>query len=277
MGRIARFVKNDRPTIYHVISRSALPGLPIQANDKDYLLNLVRRLGKLYFVDILGFALMDNHFHLVVRVYPQSELTEAELRKRYKDYYGQDQFIAGELLDHYRQRLTSLGAFMVLRRMLWNFLRPLQNELASLSPLEEVLNRGSDEIDHGDECTLVPIAAGSGFGRLKEAIQSFEPGVCVVGHPAPGNKLSKLFERGKRPLNRLEQGLIFNLFLGVLDKMRNTPFGRLGRGGVPDPSEHFLDAKGLGSGKAARLQLLKGLLLSLAFGLLFPLEHGPAD
>jgi len=112
MGRIARFVKNDRPTIYHVISRSALPGLPIQANDKDYLLNLVRRLGKLYFVDILGFALMDNHFHLVVRVYPQSELTEAELRKRYKDYYGQDQFIAGELLDHYRQRLTSLGAFI---------------------------------------------------------------------------------------------------------------------------------------------------------------------
>jgi len=62
LARIARFLKNDRPTIYHVISRSALPGLPIQANDKDYLLNLVRRLGKLYFVDVLGFALMDNHF-----------------------------------------------------------------------------------------------------------------------------------------------------------------------------------------------------------------------
>jgi len=46
-------------------------------------------------------------------------------------------------------------------------------------------------------------------------------------------------------LNRFEQGLIFNLLLGVFDKMRNASFGRLGRGRVLDPSEHLLDAKSL--------------------------------
>ena len=112
MARIARFVRNDQPTVYHVISRTALPGLPIKAADKDYLLHLIRRLAALYFVDVLGFCLMGNHFHLVVRVYSESELTDEELRRRYKAYHGNDQEIAGGLMDHYRTRMTSLGALV---------------------------------------------------------------------------------------------------------------------------------------------------------------------
>ena len=41
----------------HVISRTALPGLPIMDTDKDYLLGLIKRLSQLYFVDVLGFAI----------------------------------------------------------------------------------------------------------------------------------------------------------------------------------------------------------------------------
>ena len=111
MARIPRFERKDLPTVYHVISRSALPGLPIGASDKDYLLQLIQWLSGLYFVDILGFCLMGNHFHLVVRVYPESELSNEELRRRYKAFYGQDQEIAGAWLDSYRRRLTSLGSF----------------------------------------------------------------------------------------------------------------------------------------------------------------------
>jgi len=70
MARIARFVRSDSPTVYHIISRTALQGLPIKDRDNDYLLNLINKLSKLYFVDVLGFALMGNHFHLVVRMYP---------------------------------------------------------------------------------------------------------------------------------------------------------------------------------------------------------------
>ncbi|MDZ7760168.1 MAG: hypothetical protein U5L00_07930 [Desulfovermiculus sp.] len=38
---------------------------------------------------------MDNHFHLVVRTYPESDVSDRELIQRYKEYYGQDQIIAG--------------------------------------------------------------------------------------------------------------------------------------------------------------------------------------
>ncbi len=112
MARIARFVRSDQPTIYHVVSRSALPGLPIKAADKDTLLQIIRRRARLYFVDVLGFSLMDNHFHLVVRVHPASALSDGELRRRYKAYHGEDQELAGELLDRYRSRMTSLGALV---------------------------------------------------------------------------------------------------------------------------------------------------------------------
>jgi REP element-mobilizing transposase RayT len=112
MARIARFVRNDRPTIYHVVSRTALPGLPITVQDKDYLLSLIRKLSTLYCTDILGFCIMGNHFHLVCRMYPASEVSDAEIQRRCKAYYGEDQMIAGEHLESYRERLTSLGAFI---------------------------------------------------------------------------------------------------------------------------------------------------------------------
>ena len=112
MGRIARFVRSDRPTVYHVVSRTALPGRPITAQDKDYLLGLIRKLSTLYCSDILGFCVMGNHFHLVCRMYPGSEVSDAEIQRRCKAYYGEDQMIAGEHLESYRERLTSLGAFI---------------------------------------------------------------------------------------------------------------------------------------------------------------------
>jgi REP element-mobilizing transposase RayT len=67
-----------------VISRTALPGLPIYDVDKTYLLNLIKRLKLLYCVDVLGFCLMGKHFHLVVRMHPEDEVSDEEVIKRYK-------------------------------------------------------------------------------------------------------------------------------------------------------------------------------------------------
>ena len=48
MARIPRFERKEQPTVYHVISRSTLPGLPLDAADRDYLLQLIYRLSRLY-------------------------------------------------------------------------------------------------------------------------------------------------------------------------------------------------------------------------------------
>ena len=42
MPRYARFTRPDKQTVYHVISRTALPGLPINDIEKDHLLTIIR-------------------------------------------------------------------------------------------------------------------------------------------------------------------------------------------------------------------------------------------
>jgi len=66
MPRTPRLLRSDEPSVYHVISRTALDGFPLGDVEKDFMLEVIRRYAALYFVEILGFCLMGNHFHLVV-------------------------------------------------------------------------------------------------------------------------------------------------------------------------------------------------------------------
>lgn len=49
---------------------------------------------------------------MVCRMCPASEVSDEEIQRRCKAYYGEDQMIAGEHLESYRERLTSLGALI---------------------------------------------------------------------------------------------------------------------------------------------------------------------
>jgi len=112
MPRIARFIRNDRQTVYHVISRTALAGLPIKDTDKDYLLGLIKRLSRLYFVDVLGFAVMGNHFHLVARMHPEDEISNSDIIKRWQSYYGDEAQMSTDRMAEAKKRLCSLGAYV---------------------------------------------------------------------------------------------------------------------------------------------------------------------
>ncbi|WP_291321561.1 transposase [Desulfonatronospira sp.] len=112
MPRIARFIRESQLTVYHVISRTALQGLPIKDKDNDFLLGLIKKLSQFYFVDVLGFALMGNHFHLVIRMYPESDPTDDEIKERLQKYYGDELNVTGVLISDYRKRLTNLGAYV---------------------------------------------------------------------------------------------------------------------------------------------------------------------
>jgi len=112
MPRIARFTRESKSTVYHVISRTALQGFPIRDVDKDYLLGLIKRLSRLYCVDVLGFSIMGNHFHLVARMHPEEEITDQEMIRRFQRFYGDEKYIGGEQVEEVRKRLCSLAAYV---------------------------------------------------------------------------------------------------------------------------------------------------------------------
>ena len=86
MPRIARMVIDDETTVYHVMSRTALDGFPLGDIEKDFMLDLLRRYATLYFVEIIGFCLMGNHFHLLVKMIPEYKFADEDIKKCYASF-----------------------------------------------------------------------------------------------------------------------------------------------------------------------------------------------
>ncbi|WP_462325829.1 transposase [Desulfoplanes sp.] len=112
MPRIARFVRSDVPTVYHVISRTALDGFPLEKPEKDYLLGLIRRLSRFYFVDVLGFCIMSNHFHLVTRMYTEDHFSNDQVRERLEKWFPEGREISDQTISRFRERWASLAKFV---------------------------------------------------------------------------------------------------------------------------------------------------------------------
>ena len=47
---------------------------------KDFMLDLIRKYSDLYLVEILGFCLMGNHFHLLVRMFPEYKFSNEDIK-----------------------------------------------------------------------------------------------------------------------------------------------------------------------------------------------------
>ena len=112
MARIPRILVTGEPTAYHVISRTALDGYPIVDAEKDYFIELIRKIVALYFVEILGFCLMSNHFHLLVRMLPDTDFSDKEIKRRHFDFYGKDRVLADGQIPYYREKWSSLSEFI---------------------------------------------------------------------------------------------------------------------------------------------------------------------
>ena len=112
MPRIPRMVIDDETTVYHVMSRTALDGFPLGDIEKDFMLDLIRRYATLYFVEILGFCLMGNHFHILVKTLPEYKFTDQDIKKRYVGFYGEERVFSDGLVQSLRTKLSSLSEFV---------------------------------------------------------------------------------------------------------------------------------------------------------------------
>ncbi len=90
MPRIARLVVKEEEAVYHIISRTVLEGYVLGDVEKDFLLQHIRQLSRVYFAEVYGFCIMGDHFHLLVRIGRGQEISSEEIRSRFNIYYGED-------------------------------------------------------------------------------------------------------------------------------------------------------------------------------------------
>ena len=114
MPRIARLIVKEEEAVYHVMSRTALDGYVMGDVEKDFLLDLIKRLSRVYFAEVLGFCLMGTHFHILVRMRPGSEFSKAEIKRRFTLYYGKDdkRELEEEGIPSLQEKWSSLSEFV---------------------------------------------------------------------------------------------------------------------------------------------------------------------
>ncbi|BBO88410.1 transposase [Desulfosarcina ovata] len=122
MPRVSRMIVQNQTAVYHVMSRTALDGFPLEAFEKDFLLELIKRMAGLFFTEVYGFALMGNHFHLLVKMIPDDRFSDEEVKVRLVNFYGEKKAPVNDgQLPFMRQKLASLSEFM--REIKVNFTR----------------------------------------------------------------------------------------------------------------------------------------------------------
>ena len=120
--RVSRMIVQNQTAVYHVMSRTALNGFPLEDFEKDYLLDLIKRLSGLFFTEVYGFSLMGNHFHLLVKMIPEDRFPDEAVKNRLELYYGEKKSAVAEgQLPFIRQKLASLSEFV--REIKVNFTR----------------------------------------------------------------------------------------------------------------------------------------------------------
>jgi REP element-mobilizing transposase RayT len=113
MARIPRIMLTGEPTAYHIMSRTALDGYPIDDVDKEFWVDQVAKLSKLFFVEVLGFCCMGNHFHLLVRMRPETDYSDGDIKKRLAAFYDKEPvFYEDGQVPYFREKLGSLSEYV---------------------------------------------------------------------------------------------------------------------------------------------------------------------
>ena len=86
-------VKVEGEGFYHVVSRIGGKRFLIDGEEKDILLGMIRAAAAFSGVELYTFAIMSNHFHLLVRVPRRREVPDAELLRRMEALYGTPRFL----------------------------------------------------------------------------------------------------------------------------------------------------------------------------------------
>jgi REP element-mobilizing transposase RayT len=94
------------------MSRTALDGFPLKDVEKDYLVKLIRDLGKLYFAEIMGYCIMGNHFHALIKMLPESDFSDEEIKRRFGTFFGEKRLLSDGQIPFFREKYASLSEFV---------------------------------------------------------------------------------------------------------------------------------------------------------------------
>lgn len=113
MARTRRFKINGDVGYYHVISRTVGGEFLLGDVEKEKLLSVIKQFSSLYFVSVIGYCIMDNHFHLLVKTSSVEDIDNEELKERLSRHNKNisNETTESELLK-YKEKLTDISEYV---------------------------------------------------------------------------------------------------------------------------------------------------------------------
>jgi len=89
MPRMARLKIKGEMAYYHIVSHTVWEAQrAFTGMEKERFISLLRKLTEAYFIEVISYTILDNHFHLLVRTLPSAELSDEEVIFRAKKIFG---------------------------------------------------------------------------------------------------------------------------------------------------------------------------------------------
>lgn len=82
-----RRIKVDGAAIYHCMSRTVNGAILFKTREKEVLRKMIHQIADFSGVEILTYCLMNNHFHVLVRIPEPTDISDRELMRRYRVLY----------------------------------------------------------------------------------------------------------------------------------------------------------------------------------------------
>ena len=81
--------------------------------EKDYLLSLIKDLSGIFFVDVFGFCIMGNHFHLLVKMNTMENYRDEEVKRRLSIFRKCEvEVITDGQVPFFREKFSNLSEFL---------------------------------------------------------------------------------------------------------------------------------------------------------------------
>ena len=119
MPRAKRFKTAERATIYHCVTRTVNGEFLLDDVAKEVLRKQLHQLSAFCGVELLTYAIMSNHFHVLIRVPAKEAISDAELLRRYKILYPKPTKYATAQLEVLEKTLAENGPAAEALRKQW--------------------------------------------------------------------------------------------------------------------------------------------------------------
>jgi putative transposase len=125
MPRSARLKVAGETAYYHIISRTIQQQFLMGDVEKETLVRLIKQYSKLYFIKIIGYCIMSNHFHLLIKSEPDSIYTDEAIQKRVEHFYGKSLDELNKTVDQFRTQLSDMSLYIkqVKQTFSWRYNR----------------------------------------------------------------------------------------------------------------------------------------------------------